>query len=89
MLDPKDFQDAQNIGGNTANKYIKIEILFNSLITEFSERNKIEELMQCLFVYIITQMENTRMAEGHFSRLNHAPAHQLSYASVDAREVLY
>ena len=36
MLDPKDFQDAQNIGGNTTNKYIK------SLITvEFSERDNI------------------------------------------------
>ena len=84
MLDPKDFQDAQNIGGNTTNKYIK------SLITvEFSERDNIEELMQCLFVYIKTQMENPRMAEGHLSRSNHAPAHQLSYVSFDARQVLY
>ena len=34
-LDPEDIEGAQDIGGNTGNNYIRVQMPFNSLMTEF------------------------------------------------------
>ena len=34
-LDPKDAKNAQDVDGITGDNYIKVEMLFNSLMTKF------------------------------------------------------
>ena len=53
-LDTEDLEGAQDIDDKTGNKYIKIEMPFNSLITQSTEGSDTEELMQCMFTHITT-----------------------------------
>ena len=42
-LDPEDVEGAQDINGNTGDNYIRVEMPFNSLVTEFFEVSGIEK----------------------------------------------
>ena len=53
-LQPKDVEGAYNIGDNTGDNHIKVEMPFNSLMTEFLEASNIKELMQQMLAYIKT-----------------------------------
>ena len=66
-LDPKDVEYAPDVGGNTDDKYIKVETSFNSLMTEFFEGSDIEELMQHIFAHIKAQVGNPRMPKSNFT----------------------
>ena len=52
---------------NTGDKYIKVGMPFNSLMTEFFEGRYIEGLSQRVFVHIRTQVENSIMPESGFT----------------------
>ena len=63
-LDPEDAQNAQELDdGTTGDNCIKVEIPFNSLMTEFFEASDINDLIQCMFAYIKTQTENPKFPE--------------------------
>ena len=53
-LDPEDVEGAQDIGVNTGDNYIKVEILFNSLMTEVFEGSNSDELIQRMFAHIMS-----------------------------------
>ena len=65
-LDLEDIKSAQNIRRNTGNNYIRVEMPFNILITEFFEGSDIDGLIQRMFTHIKTQVENSRMSESGF-----------------------
>ena len=67
ILHSEDVEGPQYIRDNTGNNYIKVEKSFNRLMTEFFEGNNTEELMQCMFVHIKTQVENPRKPESGFT----------------------
>ena len=77
-LDPEDVEDVQYIGKNTGDNFIKIEMPFNSRMTQFFEGSNIEEEMQRVFAHFKTQVENLPMPEGFCTRLNHALIHKFS-----------
>ena len=52
---------------NEGDNYIRVEIPFNSLMTEFFEGSDINDLIQRMLAYIKTQVENPRMPESGFS----------------------
>ena len=59
-LDPEDAKNAQELDdGTTGDNYIKVEIPFNSLMTEFFEASDINDLIQCMFAYIKTQTQKS------------------------------
>ena len=66
-LDPEDVKGAQDIGSNIGNNYIKVEMLFNSLMAEFFGDSNSDELMQRMFVHIKTEIQNPRMPESGFT----------------------
>ena len=66
-LDPEAVNDAQDVGDNIGNKYIRIDMPFNNLMTKFLEGSYNEELIQRMFAHIKTQVENPRMPEGGFT----------------------
>ena len=50
-LDPEDAKSAQDLDdGTTGDKYIKVEMPFNSLMTEFFETSDISDLIHCMLV---------------------------------------
>ena len=51
------------MGGNTGDSYTRVEMSFNSLMTEFFESSDISELIQHMLAHIKTQVENLRMPE--------------------------
>ena len=53
--------------GGPGDNYIRVEMPFNSLMTEFFESDDINDLIQRMFAYIKTQAENPRMPESGFS----------------------
>ena len=55
-LDPDDVEGVQDIGGNTGDNYTKVEMPFNSLMTDFFEGSDINDLIQRMFVHIKTQV---------------------------------
>ena len=55
-LDPEDVEGVQDIGGNTSDNYIRVEMPFNSMMTEFFEGSDINNLIQFMFAYIKTQL---------------------------------
>ena len=57
-LDSEDEEGAQDIGDNTCDKYIKIDILISSLIRKLFKGSNIEQLIQRMFVHIRTQLKN-------------------------------
>ena len=52
---------------NEGDDYIRVEMPFNSLMTEFFEGSDINDLIQRMLAYIKTQVENFRMPESGFS----------------------
>ena len=67
-LDPEDEKNAQDLDDSrTSDNYIRVEMPFNSLMTEFFESDDINDLIQRMFAYIKTQAENPRMPESGFS----------------------
>ena len=47
--------------------YTRVEMAFNSLMTEFSEDSDIKDLIKRMLAHIKAQVENSRMPEGGFS----------------------
>ena len=66
-LDPEDVESAQDLDGNTGDNCTRVEMPFNSLMTEFFEGSYINDLMQCMLAHIKTQVENLRMPENSFT----------------------
>ena len=66
-LDPEDVEGVQGIRGNTGDDYIRVEMSFNSLMIEFFEGSDINDLIQRMFAYIKTQVENPQMPESGFT----------------------
>ena len=66
-LDPEDVEGIQDIGSNTGDNYIRVEMPFNSLMTEFFEGSNIAEQIQHMFEHIKTQVESPRMLESGFT----------------------
>ena len=52
---------------NEGDNYIRVEIPFNSLMTEFFEATDINDLIQRIFAHIKTQVENPKIPESGFS----------------------
>ena len=63
----EDTKATQDIDGITGDKYIRVEMPFNSLMTEFFEGGHIKDLIQRMLAHIKTQAENPRMPESGFS----------------------
>ena len=57
-LDPEDAEGAQDIRGKTSDNYTRVEMPFNSLLTEFFEGSDINDLIQRMLAHIKTQAEN-------------------------------
>ena len=51
----------------TDDNYIRVEMLLNSLMTEFFEGSGTNDLIQCMLAHIKAQVENPRMSESGFS----------------------
>ena len=67
-LDPEDAKSAQDLDdGTTGDKYIKVEMPFNSLMTEFFEASDINDLIQRMLAYIKAQTENPKFPESGFT----------------------
>ena len=67
-LDPEDAKNAQGLDDSrTGNNCIRVEMPFNSPMTEFFEASDINYLIQRMFAHIKTQAENPRMSESGFS----------------------
>ena len=66
-LGPENAENAQDIDGNTGDNCIRMEMPFNSLMTEFFEGSDINELIQRMPAHNKTQAENPRMLERGFT----------------------
>ena len=67
-LDPEDAKNAQDLDdGTTGDNYIRVEMPFNSLMTEFFEASDINDLIQRMLAYIKTQTENPKFPESGFT----------------------
>ena len=64
---PEDAKNVQDSDGSTGDNYIKVEMSFNTLMTEFFEGSDINDLIQGILAHIKTQVENPRMPESGFS----------------------
>ena len=53
--------------GTTGDNYIRIEVPFNTLTTEFFGASNINGLMQCMVPYIKAQTENPKFPESDFT----------------------
>ena len=60
-------KNAQDVDGITGYNYIRVEIPFNRLVTEFFEGCHINDLIQRMLAHIKTEVENPRMPESGFS----------------------
>ena len=52
---------------NEGDNYIRVEMSFNSLMTDFFEGSDISDLIQWMLAYIKTQTENSKFTESGFS----------------------
>ena len=67
-LEPEDAKNAQELDdGITGDNYVRVEMSFNSMMTEFFEGSDINDLMQRMFAKIKTQTENPEFPENGFS----------------------
>ena len=67
-LDPEDAKNAQDLDdGITGDHYIRVEMPFNSLMTEFFQGSDNNDLIQRMLAYIKTQTENLKFPESRFS----------------------
>ena len=65
-LDPEDLEGPQDTG-YPGDNYIKVDMPFNSLMTEFFEGSNIDGLIKRMFAHIKTQVENPRTPESGFT----------------------
>ena len=56
----------QDIGSNTGDNYIRVEMPFNSLMTEFFEGSNTTALIQRMLEHIKMEVENAQMLESGF-----------------------
>ena len=63
--DAKNFQDLDD--GTTGDNYMRVEMPFNSLMTEFFEASDINDLIQRMLAYIKVQAENPKLPESGFT----------------------
>ena len=61
-LDSKDVEGVQDIGGNTGDNCTRVELSFNSPVTEFFEGTDINDLIQRMLAHIKTQVEKSSNA---------------------------
>ena len=62
-LDPEDAKNAQDLDdGTTGDNYIRVEMPFNSFMTEFFEANDINDLIQHVLGYFRAQTENPKFS---------------------------
>ena len=67
-LDLEDAKNAQDLDdGITGDNYIRVEMPFNSLMTEFFEVSYINGLIQRMLAYIKAQTENPKFPESGFT----------------------
>ena len=67
-LDPEDAKNAQDLDdGITGDNNIRLEMPFNTLMTEFFEGSDINDLIECMLAYISIQTENPKFPESGFS----------------------
>ena len=67
-LDPEDAKNAQDLDdGTTGDNYIRVEMPFNSLMTEFFDTSDINDLIQRMLEYIKAQTENPKFPERGFT----------------------
>ena len=67
-LDPEDAKNAQDLDdGTTGDNYIRVEMPFNSLMTEFFDASDINDLIQRMLAYIKAQTENPKFPESGFT----------------------
>ena len=67
-LDPEDAKNARDLDdGTTGDNYIRNEMPFNSLMTEFFEASDINDLIQRMLAYIKAQTENPKFPESGFT----------------------
>ena len=57
-LGTEDTKNVQDVDGITGDNYIRYEMPFNSLMTEFFKGSDINDLIQGMFAHIKTQVEN-------------------------------
>ena len=63
--DPKNAQDLDD--GTTGDNYIRVEMPFNSLMTEFFDASDINDLIERMLAYIKAQTENRQFPESGFT----------------------
>ena len=67
-LDPEDAKNAQDLDdGITGDNYIRVEMSFNSLMTEFFEGSDINDLIERMLAYIRIKTGNPKFLESGFS----------------------
>ena len=66
-LDPEDIKNAQELDDGTDDNYIRVEMPFNSLMTEFFEGSDINNLIQRMLAHIKAQTENPKFPESCFT----------------------
>ena len=57
MLDPEDLEGVPDIEGSTDDNYTRVEISFNSPMTEFFEGSDINDLIQRMLAHIKHRLE--------------------------------
>ena len=67
-FDPEDAKNAQDLDdGITGDNYIRVEMPFNSLMTEFFEGSDMNDLMQRMLAYIKTETKNPKLPGSGFT----------------------
>ena len=67
-LDPEDEKHAQDLDdGSTRDNYLRVEMPFNSLMTEFFDASGINDLIQRMLAYIKAQTEKPKFPESGFT----------------------
>ena len=59
-LGPENLEDVQVLNDGIVDNYIRIEMPFNSLMTEFFQGSDISDLIQRMLAHIKTQTENPK-----------------------------
>ena len=65
-LDPEDAKNAQEFDDGTGDNYIRVEMPFNILMTEFFKGSNINDLIRRMLAHIKTQIENPKVPESGF-----------------------
>ena len=81
-LNSEDVQDTRDVGGNTGDKYMKIEMPFYSLMIEFFEDSDTDELMEQTFSQITIQVKKPRISKSRFK------LDQITYLHINFRKLV-